>query len=90
MLDKGDLRSHVLDDESASSLDVWGWRGAVMSPFYAEGDLADTPFSFSPSVRKKRCSQAGRDVLRQNAAVLRCASRVIRTMCAQQSAWFSD
>jgi hypothetical protein len=56
---KGDIRSHVLDRETASSLDILGWRGAVMSPFYTDGDLAGTPGSFSPSVRRRRGSQAG-------------------------------
>jgi hypothetical protein len=37
----------------------------------------------------RRCSQVGRDVSRQDAAVLRYAPRVIRTMCAQKSARFS-
>jgi hypothetical protein len=35
-----------------------------MSPFYMEGDLAGTPVLFSPSVRRRRCSQVGQDVLR--------------------------
>jgi hypothetical protein len=52
ILDKGDIRSHVSDREPASSLDVWGWCGASMSPFYTEGDLAGPPVSFSLSVRK--------------------------------------
>jgi hypothetical protein len=52
ILDKGDIRSHVSDREPASSLDVLGWCGASMSPFYTEGDLAGTPVSFSPSVRR--------------------------------------
>jgi hypothetical protein len=43
---------------------------------------------FSPSVRRWRCSQVGRAVLRQNAPVRRYASRVIRTACAQKSAPF--
>jgi hypothetical protein len=64
ILHKGDIRWHLLDQEPASSLDVLGWRGALMSPFYAEGDLAGTPVLFSPSVRRRRSSQAGRDVLR--------------------------
>ena len=55
-----------------------------MSPFYTEGDLAGTPVSFSPSVRRMRCSQVGRDVLRQDATVLRHAPRLIRIMRAQQ------
>jgi hypothetical protein len=36
-----------------------------------------------------RCSQEGQDILRQDAAVLRHVPRLIRTMCAQQSVWFS-
>ena len=68
---KGDIRSHFLDCEPASSLDCLGWRGAVMSPFCSDGDLAGTPVSFSPSVRRMRCSQVGGDVLRQDATVLR-------------------
>src|SRR2546427_9249802 len=48
-----------------------------------------TPVLFSPSVRRRCCSQVGQDVLRQDAAVRRYASRVIRIMCAQKSAWFS-
>jgi hypothetical protein len=59
-----------------------------MSPFHPDGDLAGTPGSFSPSVRRRRCSQAGGDVLRQEAAVLRYASRVIRIMRAQKFAPF--
>jgi hypothetical protein len=35
-----------------------------MSAFYTEGDLAGTSVSFSPSGRRRRCSQAGRDMLR--------------------------
>ena len=64
ILHKGDIRSHLSDRDPASSLDVLGRVGASMSPFYAEGDLAGTPFSFSFSVRRMRCSQVGRDVLR--------------------------
>jgi hypothetical protein len=60
-----------------------------MSPFYPEGDLAGTPVSFSRSVRKRRCSQVGQDVLRQKATVLRYVPRVIRIMHAQKSAPFS-
>jgi hypothetical protein len=60
-----------------------------MSPFYMEGDLAGTPVSFSPSVRKMRCSQVEQDVRRQDAAVLRYASSVIRTKRAQKLASFS-
>jgi hypothetical protein len=88
ILDKGDIRSHLSDREPASSLDVLGWCGAVMSPFYPEGDLAGTPCWFSPSVRRQRCSQVGCDVLRQHAVVLRYAPRVIRTKRAQKSAPF--
>jgi hypothetical protein len=51
ILHNRDIRSHVADHEPASSLDLWGWVGVVMSPFYAEGDLAGTPVPFSPSVR---------------------------------------
>jgi len=64
---------------------VW----ALMSSFYAEGDLAGTPVSFSPSVRKRRCSQVERAVLRQDAAVLRYAPRGIRTKRAQKPPRFS-
>jgi hypothetical protein len=59
-----------------------------MSQTCIEGDLAGTPGSFSPSVRRRRCSQAGGDVLRQDAAVLRYASRVIRIMRAQKPTRF--
>jgi site-specific recombinase XerD len=59
-----------------------------MSPFYTEGDLEGSPVSFSPNVRRMRCSQVGRDVLRQDAAVRRYAHRVIRTTHAQQSTRF--
>jgi hypothetical protein len=52
ILDKGDIRSYFSDREPASSLDVLGWCRASMSPFYTEGDLAGTPVSFSPSVRR--------------------------------------
>jgi hypothetical protein len=86
---KGDIRLQFLDDEPASSLDVLGWRGAVMSPFDPAGDLAGTPVLFSLSVRNMRCSQVEQDVLRQEAAVLRYASSVIRTKRAQKSAPFS-
>ena len=44
--------------------------------------------SFSPSVRRRRCSQVEQDVLRQAAAVRRYAPRVIRIMRAQQSMLF--
>ena len=57
------------------------WLGSSMSPFYTEGDLAGTPVSFSPSVRNMCCSQVGRDVLRQETAVLKYTSRGIRTEC---------
>ena len=43
---------------------------------------------FSPSVRRRRCSQVGQDVRRQNAPVRRYAPRVIRTKRAQQSRRF--
>src|SRR5262245_24018873 len=33
ILHQGDIRSHFLDHESASSLEVLGWRGAARSPF---------------------------------------------------------
>jgi hypothetical protein len=89
ILHNRDIRSRLSDREPASSLDVLGWIGVVMSPFYLEGDLAGTPVSFSPSVRRMRCSQAGRDVLRQEAAVRRYAPRVIRIIYAQKSAPFS-
>jgi hypothetical protein len=64
ILHKGDIRSPLLDRAPASCLDVLGWVGASMSPFYPAGDLAGTPGLFSPSVRRMRGSQAGRDVLR--------------------------
>jgi hypothetical protein len=54
ILYKGDIRSYLPDHEPASLLDVLGWRGAVMSPFHTDGDLAGTPGSFSPSVRRNR------------------------------------
>jgi hypothetical protein len=60
-----------------------------MSSFYTEGDLAGMPVLFSPSVRKMCCSQVGQDVLRQDAAVLRYAPRVIRTKRVQKSPPFS-
>jgi hypothetical protein len=87
--DKGDIRSYFLDHEPASSLDVLGWCGAVMSPFHPDGDLAGTPVSFSLSVHKMCCSQVEPDVRRQEAAVLRYASSVIRTKRAQKFASFS-
>ena len=52
ILHKGDIRSHFLERGPALSLDCLGWRGAVMSPFHPDGDLAGPPVSFSPSVRK--------------------------------------
>jgi hypothetical protein len=89
ILHNRDIRSYFLDQEPASSLDVLGWRGAVMSPFSADGDLAGTPVSFSLSVRNMCCSQVEQDVRRQDAAVLRSASSVIRTTRAQKFASFS-
>jgi hypothetical protein len=68
ILHNGDIRSHFSDREPASSLDLLGQVGAAMSPFYADGDLAGTPVSFSPSVRKLRGSQVGWAVLRQDIA----------------------
>jgi hypothetical protein len=53
ILCKGDIRSHFLDQEPASSLDVLGWRAVVMSPFYLDGDLAGMLVLFSPSVRNR-------------------------------------
>jgi hypothetical protein len=90
ILYKGDIRSHFLDQEPALSLDVLGWWGAVTSPFSTDGDLAGTPVSFSLSVRNMCCSQVEQDVLRQDAAVLRYAPRVIRTKRAQKFASFSE
>jgi hypothetical protein len=79
ILHNRDIRSHVSDREPASSLHVLGWRGVSMSPFYPDGDLVGTSGLFSPSVRNMCCSQVEQDVLRQDAAVLRYASSVIRT-----------
>jgi hypothetical protein len=59
ILHNHDLRSYFSDRDPASSLDCLGWCGASMSPFYTDGDLAGTLVSFSPSVRRRRCSQAG-------------------------------
>lgn len=89
ILHNRDIRSRLSDREPASSLDVLGWIGVVMSPFYLDGDLAGTPGSFSPSVRNMRCSQVGYAVLRQEAVVLRYAPCLIRTKRAQQLALFS-
>jgi hypothetical protein len=50
--------------------------------------VVGTPVLFSPSVRRRRCSQVGQDVLRQDAAVLRYVPRAIRIMHAQKSAPF--
>jgi hypothetical protein len=50
--------------------------------------VVGTPVLFSPRVRRRRCSQAGQDVLRQDAAVLRYVPRAIRIMHAQKSAPF--
>jgi hypothetical protein len=88
ILHNRDIRSQVTDREPASSLDVLGWVGASMSPFYTEDDLEDTPVTFSPRVRRRRGSQVGRDVRRQDAAVRRYAPRVIRTTRAQKPAPF--
>jgi hypothetical protein len=52
ILHNRDIRSLLSDRDPASSLDVLGWVGASMSPFSTEGDLAGTPVSFSPSVRR--------------------------------------
>jgi len=82
-------RPYLSDREPASSLDVLGWRGAAMSPFHPDGDLAGTSVSFSPSVRRQRGSQVGCDVLRQEAAVRRYAPRPIRTKRAQKPTPFS-
>jgi hypothetical protein len=84
ILHNRDIRSLLSDRALASSLHVLGWCGASMSPFYSEGDLAGRPASFSQSVRKRHCSQVGRDVLRQDAAVRRYAPRDIRTKRAQK------
>src|SRR5215510_7568730 len=65
----------------------WGRRGR--SPFSTEDDLAGTSVLFSPSVRRRRCSQVGQDVLRQDALVLRYAPRVILTKSAQKLTPFS-
>jgi hypothetical protein len=83
------LRHHVAIYEIYSSIlcGVTNGLGERMSQLYP-GDLAGTPVSFSPSVRRRRCSQAENDVLRQDAAVRRYAPRVIRTMCAQKPARF--
>src|SRR5262245_24018874 len=67
----------------------WAGVGRRGRLFYPEGDLTGTPVSFSPSVRKKRCSQVGRAVLRQDAAVLRYTPRVILTKPAQKLTPFS-
>jgi hypothetical protein len=89
ILYKGDIRSHVSDCAPASAQDFLGWLKAAMSPFYPESDPAGTPVPFSPSVRKRRGWQAGRDVLRQDTAVRRYVPRVICTAFAQKSARFS-
>jgi hypothetical protein len=89
ILHNRDIRSHVSDREPASSLDFLCWCGASMSPFYTEGDLEGAESSFSPNVRSRRCSQAGRDVLKQSSAILRYTPRVIRTMRAQKSTRFA-
>jgi hypothetical protein len=89
ILHNRDIRSHFSDRKPASSLEFLGWVGVVMSPFYPESDLESTLVSFSPSVRRRCCSQVGQDVLRQEAAVLRYARRGIRTTRAQPSAPFS-
>jgi hypothetical protein len=88
ILYKGDISSHVSDCAPASAQDFLGWFKAALSPFYPEGDLAGTPGSFSPSVRRRRGSQVGQDVLRQDTAVRRHAPRLIRTKRAQQSPRF--
>jgi hypothetical protein len=64
-------------------------KSELNTEIWTEGDLAGTPVSFSLSVRNMCCSQVEQDVLRQDAAVLRYAPRVIRTKRAQQSAPFS-
>jgi pimeloyl-ACP methyl ester carboxylesterase len=89
ILHKGDMRSDLSDGAPAPLLPYVCCVGSLMSLFYLDGDLAGTPGSFSPSVRRMCCSQVGQGVLRQNAAVRRYMSRVIRTMRAQQSALFS-
>jgi hypothetical protein len=66
------------------------WAGlGVKVAFLHRRRPGGMPASFSLSVRRRCCSQVGQDVLRQDAVVLRYAPRVIRIMCAQQSAWFS-
>ena len=59
-----------------------------MSHLGTEDDLEGMPASFSPSVRRRRCSQVGWDVRRPEAAVLRSVPPVIRTMCTQKPASF--
>jgi hypothetical protein len=59
-----------------------------MSLFSTDGDLERTPVLFSLSVRNMRGSQVEQDILRQDAAVLRYTSCVIRTKRAQQSTQF--
>src|SRR5215510_870366 len=79
MLYKGDIRSYLADWTPAPPLPGVGWLGSSRSPFSTEDDLAGTSVLFSPSVRRRRCSQVGQDVLRQDALVLRYAPRVILT-----------
>jgi hypothetical protein len=88
ILHKGDIRSYLSDGATALPVPCVCWLGSSMSPFYADGDLAGTPGSFSPSVRRMRCSQAGQAVRRQDTAVRRHAPRLIRIMRAQKSVPF--
>src|SRR5215510_13719916 len=89
MLYKGDIRSYLADWTPAPPLPGVGWLGSSRSPFSTEDDLAGTSVLFSPSVRRRRCSQVGQDVLRQDALVLRYAPRVILTKSAQKLTPFS-
>ena len=73
---------------SPPSLRIFLSASRIVSHSVTEGDLQGTPVSFSPSVPRRRCPQVGQDVLRQDAAVLRSAPRIIRTMCAQKPAAF--
>lgn len=63
-------------------------RQGSRGPACAAGHIARGP-PFSPSVRRLRGSQVRGDVLRQHAAVLRSAPRLIPTKCAQKPASFS-
>ena len=89
ILQNGDIRSDLSDGVPAPFLPGVRGVGSSMSRFSTDGDLAGTLVSFSPSVRRMRCSQVEPEVLRQEALVLRYTPHVILTKRAQKLTPFS-